>query len=460
MGFEAAAAEARACDWAEIEAVSGIAQAQIERVARIYANSKATIICYGMGITQHQFGSSAVQQIANLLLAKGNIGKPGAGIAPVRGHSNVQGDRTVGIDEKPTQAYLDQLEQVFGFHPPQAHGHDVVEATEAMIDGRSKVFVAMGGNFIHAIPDTPIAYEAMRRLRLTVAVSTKLNRGHVVHGQKAYILPCVARAEIDEQNGVRQRITIEDATSMVGPSSGILEPASPHLLSEIAIVCRLARATLPDSRIAWEEYEGNYDLIRDKIAAVYPKLYARMNERLGEKQFHLRNSAREREWNTPSGKANFLVHPGLAMDKPVTVEGMLRLATIRSHEQFNTTIYSNSDRYRGVYDDRMVVFMNQDDMDARGIAAEAPVEMETISTDGRHRLLGGLKALPYPIPRGSVAAYYPETNGLLPLNHHDSLSKTPAAKSIPVLVRPVPARTPADEDVAIQGAIQGTLQDA
>ena len=460
VGFEAAAAEARACDWAEIEAVSGIAQAQIERVARIYANSKATIICYGMGITQHQFGSSAVQQIANLLLAKGNIGKPGAGIAPVRGHSNVQGDRTVGIDEKPTQAYLDQLEQVFGFHPPQAHGHDVVEATEAMIDGRSKVFVAMGGNFIHAIPDTPTAYEAMRRLRLTVAVSTKLNRGHVVHGQKAYILPCVARAELDEQNGVRQRITIEDATSMVGPSSGILEPASPHLLSEIAIVCRLARATLPDSRIAWEGYEGNYDLIRDKIAAVYPKLYARMNERLGEKQFHLRNSAREREWNTPSGKANFLVHPGLAMDKPVAVEGMLRLATIRSHEQFNTTIYSNSDRYRGVYDDRMVVFMNQDDMDARGIAAEAPVEMETISTDGRHRLLGGLKALPYPVPRGSVAAYYPETNGLLPLNHHDSLSKTPAAKSIPVLVRPVAARTPADEDVAIQGAIQGTLQDA
>ncbi len=449
QGFEAVAAEARATGWADIEAVSGIDRAQIERVAQIYAHSKATIICYGMGITQHQYGSNAVQQIANLILAKGNIGKPGAGIAPVRGHSNVQGDRTVGIDEKPTQAYLDQLEQVFGFHPPQAHGHDTVEAVEAMIAGHSKVFIAVGGNFIHAIPDTPIAYAAMQALDMTVAVSTKLNRGHVVHGRKSYILPCIARAELDLQNGVRQRITIEDATSMVGASSGILEPASKDLLSEIAIVCRLARATLPDSAIAWEQYEGDYALIRDKIAAVYPKIYANMNARLDEKQFHLRNSAREREWNTPSGRANFLMHAGIAMDKPVEAEGMLRLATIRSHEQFNTTIYSNNDRYRGVQNDRMVVFMNEDDMAARGIAPEGPVEMETVSIDGQHRWLGGLKALPYPIPRGSVAAYYPETNGLLPLYHYDSLSKTPAAKSIPVLVRPSTAAT---AGAAIQGS--------
>lgn len=447
-GFEAAAAEARATGWDEIEAVSGIGQAQLVRVAHIYAQSKATIICYGMGITQHQRGSNAVQQIANLLLAKGNIGKPGAGIAPVRGHSNVQGDRTVGIDEKPTQVYLDQLEQVFGFRPPQEHGHDTVEAVEAMIAGHSKVFIAIGGNFIHAIPDTPIAYEAMSGLRLSVAVSTKLNRGHVVHGHKAYILPCIARAELDIQNGVKQRITIEDATSMVGASSGILEPASPDLMSEISIVCRLARATLPNSAIPWEAYEGNYDLIRDKIAAVYPKLYARMNERLDEPQFHLRNSAREREWNTPTGRANFLVFDGIAMDKPVEVEGMLRLATIRSHEQFNTTIYSNNDRYRGVYNDRMVVFMNEDDMKARGITVEGPIEMETVSLDGARRWLGGLKALPYPIPRGSVAAYYPETNGLLPLYHYDELSKTPAAKSIPVLVRP---STPGAAGSTIQG---------
>jgi molybdopterin-dependent oxidoreductase alpha subunit len=453
-GFEALAADVRATEWEEIERVSGVGEDQIRRVAAIYAASNATILCYGMGITQHQYGSNAVQQIANLALLRGNIGKPGAGIAPVRGHSNVQGDRTVGIDEKPTEAYLDQFAAVWGFEPPRAHGHDVVEATEAMIAGESKIFFAMGGNFIHAIPDTPVAYEAMSRLRMTVAVSTKLNRGHVIHGRKAYILPCVARAEIDKQATGPQRITIEDATSMVGSSGGILEPASPHLLSEISIVCRLAKATLsrvrPDiATIDWDAFEGDYSLIRDKIAAVYPKIYANMNERLKEPMFHLRNSAREREWNTPTGRANFLVFDGIQMDKPVDTDGMLRLATIRSHDQFNTTIYSNNDRYRGVYQDRMVVFMNEEDMRDRGLAPEAPCEMETISFDGRTRVLAGLRAVPYPIPRGSVAAYYPETNGLLPLYHHDALSKTPAAKSIPVLVR---ASTPVTAGVAIQGS--------
>ncbi len=435
QGFAAVAADARATDWAAIEAMSGIGRAQIERVAAIYVASNATMICYGMGITQHQSGAKAIQQIANLLLLRGNIGKPGAGISPVRGHSNVQGDRTVGIDEKPTRAYLDQFETVFGFKPPQEPGHDVVESVEAMIAGTARVFIGLGGNFIHAVPDTPVAYEAMRRLEMTVAISTKLNRGHLVHGRQAYILPCIARAERDIQGGVRQRITIEDSTSMVGASSGILEPASEHLLSEIAIVCRMARATLPDSTVAWESYERDYDLIRDMIARVYPSIYADMNKRLDEKQFHLRNPAREREWRTESGRANFLVHPGIDMDQPVAVQGMLRLATIRSHEQFNTTIYSNNDRYRGVYNDRMVVFMNEADMAERGIPPEGGCEIETISNDGRQRKLKGLRALPYPIPRGSVAAYYPETNGLLPLYHHDSTSKTPAAKSIPVLVR-------------------------
>ncbi len=276
----------------------------------------------------------------------------------------------------------------------------------------------------------------MRRLRMTVAVSTKLNRGHLVHGREAYILPCIARAELDMQGGRKQKVSIEDATSMVGASAGMLEPASPHLLSEIAIVCRLASATLPGVCIDWAAFEADYDLIRDKIAEVYPHLYANMNERLKAPRFHLRNTAREREWNTPTGRANFIVFPGVQMDKPIDAAGMLRLATIRSHDQFNSTIYSNSDRYRGVYNDRMVVFMNQDDMAERGIPAGSRVEMETVSLDGKDRRLGGLSALPYALPRGSVAAYYPETNGLLPLYHYDETSKTPAAKSIPVLVRP------------------------
>ena len=439
--FKDVVADVRATGWSEIEKVSGVDRDQLRRVAKIYAASNATIICYGMGITQHQFGSNAIQQICNLLFLKGNIGKPGAGIAPIRGHSNVQGDRTVGIDEKPTQEYLDQLEQVFGFRPPQDHGHDTVEAVEAMIKGEAKFFFGMGGNFVHAVPDTPIAYEAMRRLRMTVAVSTKLNRGHVVHGRKAYILPCIARAELDLQDGRKQSVTIEDATSMVGSSSGILEPASPHLISEVAIVCRLAKATLalthPDLAIEWDAFERDYDLIRDKIAAVYPDLYADMNTRLKAPRFHLANSARNRIWKTPSGRATFIVFPGVEMDKVVDTEGMLRLATIRSHDQFNTTIYSNTDRYRGVYNDRMVVFMNKDDMTLRGIGDETLVEMETISLDGQTRRLDGLKALPYPIPVGSVAAYYPETNGLLPLYYYDETSKTPAAKSIPVLIRPM-----------------------
>jgi len=439
VGFEAVCDDAKATPWSDIELTSGIDREQIERVALVYAVSKATMICYGMGITQHQYGSHAIQQICNLLFLRGNFGKPGAGISPVRGHSNVQGDRTVGIDEKPTAHYLDQLETVFGFKPPRAHGHDAVEAVEAMVAGRSKFFMGMGGNFIHAIPDTPIGYEAMMRLRMTVAVSTKPNRGHVIHGRKAYILPCIARSERDVQNGKKQRVTLEDSSSMVGASTGVLKPASPHLLSEVAIVCRLAKAVLKRTRpgvsIDWDGFEADYDMIRDKISAVYPEILGDMNTRLEKPHFYLGNATRDLVWKTPSGKANFILFPGLHMDKEVKGEGILRLATIRSHDQYNSTIYSNNDRYRGVYNDRMVVFMNAEDMKDRGIEEQMPIEMETISTDGKTRLLTGLKALTYPISRGSVAAYYPETNLLLPLYHHDEISKCPAAKSVPVIVR-------------------------
>jgi molybdopterin-dependent oxidoreductase alpha subunit len=394
-----------------------------------------------MGITQHRLGSANVQQVANLLLLRGNFGQPGAGICPVRGHSNVQGDRTMGIDEKPGPELLDQIAKVFGFEPPRAHGHSVVDAVQAMIDGRAKVFVGMGGNFVAAVPDKPIAEAAMRRLRLTVGITTKLNRGHLVHGEQALILPCLARSDIDMQRGVRQSITVEDSMSMVHASTGLVQPPSQQLKSEVAIVCGMAAATLPNSGIDWAAFEGDYDLIRNKIAAVFPDLFWDFNQRIREPGgFHLDNPPRNRVWKTPNGRANFLVFDGVEEDSPVSHPAMLRLATLRSHDQYNTTIYALNDRYRGVFGGRMVVFMNAADMKERDIAPEMLVEIEALADDGRQRVVRGFKARPYEIPRGSIGAYYPECNPLLPLDHHDLKSKTPAAKSIPVLVRPQSAQ--------------------
>lgn len=434
-GFEALKADIENTAWDDIIRVSGIAEEQIRRCADVYIASNATIICFGMGVTQHQQGARVIQQIVNLLLLRGNFGKPGAGICPVRGHSNVQGDRTVGIDEKPSEAYLDQLENVFGFKPPRRHGHHVVESVRAMIDGTAKVFIGMGGNFIHAIPDTKAAYEAMSRLNLTVGIATKLNRGHLVHGKQALILPVIARSEIDRQASGEQFVTIEDAMSNVTASRGVLEPASPDLRSEIEIVCGMARATLPESVVPWDSFIADYNLIRDKIAAVYPDLFSGFNERIkAPGGFHLSNPPRERKWNTETGRANFLLFPGLDENKPVGGAEMFRLSTVRSHDQYNTTIYSNSDRYRGVYDGRMVLFMNEDDMRACNIASRALVALETIANDGMARRVEGLTVYPYQMPRGSLAGYYPELNQLLPLGHQDEISGTPAAKSIPVRI--------------------------
>lgn len=434
-GFAALRDEVIRLEWAEIERISGIEKVQIMRAASIYAQSKATIICFGMGITQHQQGARMIQQIAAFLMLRGNFGRKGAGIAPIRGHSNVQGDRTVGIDERPTQVYLDRLRDVFGFEPPRAHGHHAVDSVEAMLAGTAKVFIGMGGNFVHAIPDTPRAYEAMRRLNLTVGIATKLNRGHIVHGRDALILPVIARSEIDRQATGEQFITIEDAMSNVTASRGVLEPASPDLLSEVAIVCGMAKATLPDSTIPWALFPTDYGLIRDRIAAVYPEIYADFNARIRNKQgFHLDIPPRRRVWKTPSGKAQFLLFPGLAVDADVEDNTMLRLSTIRSHDQFNTTIYSMNDRYRGIYNTRMVVFMNDEDMAERGLEQEMVVGLETLSTDGISRRVDDLVVIAYPMPRGAIAGYYPELNPLLPLNHHDEISGTPAAKSIPVRV--------------------------
>jgi formate dehydrogenase major subunit len=389
-----------------------------------------------MGLTQHQQGSRLLQQVANLLLLRGNFGKPGAGIGPIRGHSNVQGDRTVGIDEKPTARYLDRVQQVFGFDPPREHGHHVVESIAAMLDGSAKVFIGMGGNFIHAVPDTERAYQAMRRLELTVGIATKLNRGHLVHGRDALILPVVARSEWIRTPKGEQFVTIEDAMSNVTASRGVLEPASDHVLPEVEIVCRMAMATLPDSKVDWAAYMHDYGPIRDLIAAVYPDIYAGFNERIQALHgFHLDIPPRRRVWPTPNGKANILVMPGLEVNTVVDDPEMLRLATVRSHDQYNTTIYSYNDRYRGVYNDRMVVFMNIEDRLARGLGKEALVSLETISDDGVTRRIEGLTVLDYPMPRGALAGYYPELNPLLPLDYYDRISGTPAAKSIPVRMR-------------------------
>ncbi len=440
VGLEALREDVMAQDWDEIVQVSGISQAQIRRCAEIYIRSKATVICYGMGLTQHQYGSRLLQQVASLLMLRGNFGKPGAGIGPIRGHSNVQGDRTVGIDEKPKPAYLDRVQQVFGFDPPREHGHHVVESIEAMLDGSAKVFIGLGGNFIHAVPDTPRAYEAMRGLDLTVGIATKLNRGHLVHGRDALILPVVARSERIVTPAGEQFVTIEDAMSNVTASRGVLEPVSTEVLPEVEIVCRMAMAALPHSKVDWARCMHDYAPIRDLIAAVYPEIYTGFNERIQQPHgFHLDIPPRRRVWPTPNGKANILVMPGLDVDDPVHDPDMLRLATVRSHDQYNTTIYSYNDRYRGVYNDRMVLFMNIEDRLARGLQKEALVSLETISGDGVQRRIEGLTVLDYPMPRGALAGYYPELNPLLPLDYYDRISGTPAAKSIPVRVQAMAA---------------------
>ncbi len=435
VGIDAVRAEAEAQDWADLVGVSGISEDQIRRCADIYVRSNATIICYGMGLTQHQQGSRLLQQVCNLLFLRGNFGKPGAGIAPIRGHSNVQGDRTVGIDEKPKPDYLDRVQQVFGFDPPREHGHHTVEAVQAMLAGTAKVFIGMGGNFVRAVPDTDRAYAAMRGLDLTVGISTKLNRGHVIHGKDALILPVISRSERIETAAGEQFVTIEDAMSKVTASKGVLDPASEDCLSEVEIVCRMARAVLPASTIEWEDFANDFGLIRDKISEVYPAIYADFNARIAEPSgFYLDVPPRRRVWPTPNGKANFLLFDGLDVNDPVADPAMLRLATVRSHDQFNTTIYSYSDRYRGIYNDRMVLLINADDRKDRGLAEQARIVLETISTDGVLRQVEGLTLVDYPLPRGSVAGYYPELNPLLPLGYFDEISGTPAAKSIPVRI--------------------------
>ena len=434
-GIEALIADLDATSWEAITAKSGLSRAEIEGAGAAYAKAERAILVYGMGITQHRHGTQNVQQIANLALLRGHVGREGSGICPVRGHSNVQGDRTVGITEVPSTDFLDRLQARYGFAPPRAHGHNVVTALEAMLRGEVRVFIGLGGNFAAAIPDLPRTQEALRRLDLTVHIATKLNRSHLVHGREALILPCLGRTEQDLQATGPQAVTVEDSMSMVHASAGHNPPASPYLKSEPAIVAGMARATL-GSRVAidWEGLVGDYARIRTEIEAIFP-IFQGYNTRIkAPGGFHLTSLARERIWATPSGKAQFLVCKGLCEDPAVVDPDALWLSTMRSHDQYNTTLYSLSDRYRGVYGQRDVLFLNRDEIARRGLEDGDRVDIETLSVDGVERALRGFRLIAYDFPAGSCAAYYPETNPLVPLYAHDPQSFTPSSKGVPVRI--------------------------
>ena len=439
-GFEALAADLEATSWDDIVEVAGLSRADIEAAATIYAEAERPIICYGMGITQHRHGTGNVQQLANLLLLRGNIGKEGAGICPLRGHSNVQGDRTVGITEMPGQGFLDALERVFGIEAPREHGHGAVAAVEAMRDGRSKALICLGGNLPTAMPDPEVCYEAMRKLDLSVHIATKLNRSHLMVCKNTFILPCLGRTELDMQESGPQSVTVEDSMSMVHASRGTLPPASSLLKSEPAIVAGIARATLPDSKIDWDWYIADYSRIRDAIEAVFPD-FDNYNERVRvPRGFRLDIPAGRREWRTASGKANFIVFDS-ARQRPLAREDAkdaLVLATVRSHDQYNTTIYGKNDRYRGITGRRDVVFVNAADLAERGLEHGDLIDIEAVAEcehAGAPRIVRDFVAVAFDIARGSVAAYYPEANGLVALANYDSQSGTPSYKSVPVVLR-------------------------
>ncbi|MFE0361980.1 FdhF/YdeP family oxidoreductase [Streptomyces griseoaurantiacus] len=430
-GYEEFAETARAADWEETLTATGLTREDIERALRMVLDSQRVIVCWAMGLTQHKHAVPTIREIVNFLLLRGNIGRPGAGVCPVRGHSNVQGDRTMGIFERPAPAFLDALEKEFGFAPPRAHGYDVVRAIRALRDGEAKVFFAMGGNFVSASPDTEVTEAAMRRARLTVHVSTKLNRSHAVTGARALILPTLGRTERDVQASGEQFVTVEDSMGMVHASRGRLKPAGPHLLSEPAIVCRLARRVLgADSRVPWEEFERDYATVRDRIARVVPG-FEDFNARVARPGgFALPHAPRdERRFPTATGKANFTAAP---VEYPALPEGRLLLQTLRSHDQYNTTIYGLDDRYRGIRDGRRVVLVNAEDARALGVADGSYVDLVSEWGDGVERRAPGFRVVHYPTARGCAAAYYPETNVLVPLDATADTSNTPASKSVVV----------------------------
>lgn len=434
-----------ATNWSEIEDQSGLSRQEIEQAANVYLSAERVICTWAMGITQHLHSVPTIREIANFMFLRGNIGRPGAGLCPVRGHSNVQGDRTVGINEKPSEAFLDALEKEFGFTPPRKHGHNVLAAIGAMLDGSAKAFIGLGGNFARATPDSALVEKAMKNLKLTVHIATKPNHSHLMPGETAFILPCLGRTEIDlNSQGQSQVVSVEDSMSMVHGSAGINRPASPHLLSEVGIIAGIADATVGSDIVSWAALADDYELIRKHIEATVPG-FADYNTRLRKPRgFHLRNDAAHREWNTPAGKATFsdaplpkqTVHQQARQNRSSSdTQSRFALQTFRSHDQYNTTVYGLDDRYRGVYGERKVIFIHPDDLASLGAKAGDRVDVICEYDDGIERIADDFRFVSYDIPRGSVAGYYPELNVLVPLGSAGEQSDTPTSKSVMVSFR-------------------------
>jgi len=427
-GFDALVADLEATSWLSIVEGSQIPREEIERAGRMMANAKRMICCWAMGLTQHRDAVSGIQIMVNLLLLGGHIGRPGAGICCVRGHSNVQGDRTMGIWERPTGPFLDAIAREFHFEPPRRAGHDTVDTIGAMHDGSVELFVGLGGNFVSAAPDTACTADAMRRCKLTVQIATTLNRGHLITGRQALLLPCLGRSERDP-SGV---VTVEDAFGVISSSRGRLDPASNTLRSESAIIASIARATLgADSGIEWEALAGDYSRIRDHIGRVIPG-FAKYNERIENGPFYLPNSARDRRFVTSTGRAHFAVAP---ISVHELTDDQFLMMTIRSHDQFNTTVYGLHDRYRGVHGGRRVLFINRDDAAERGWTGGMRVDI-TSHFGAEQRVARSFQLVPFPIPRRCVAAYFPEANVLVPVSSVAERSNTPTSKSIHVSLTP------------------------
>ena len=438
-GFDTFVTWLREQQWDEIERRCSLRRADLEATARTYAGSNATIAIYGMGLTQHRAGVETVQMLVNLLLMRGNIGKQGAGICPVRGHSNVQGQRTVGITEKPELVPLDRLAQQYAFEPPREPGLNTVEACEEILEGNVNAFVMLGGNFVRAIPDHGRMEPAWRNMRLTVNIITKLNRSALVHGEVSFILPVKSRIEVDQGGGGQpQSLSMEDTSGCIHGSRGVRRPASPFLLSEPRLVAELAKATLdPSPNLPWDRWADDYAEIRKSIAETYPDIFADYERRMWEPGGFMRPMpARQRNWKTPTGKANIKQPKALDedLDMPEVGNDALRLITLRSNDQFNTTVYGYHDRFRGIDGTRDVVLMNRSDIDRLGLQVGQTATLRTQSTDNIDRRRSGMIVVAYDIPIGCIAGYYPECNVLLPISHYAKGSKTPAAKSIPVTV--------------------------
>lgn len=437
-GFDQTAEAVRAYNWDDITRNAGLSQAMIQEAAGIYLSAKNIIGIYGMGLTQHVNGWLNLGMLCNLLLMGGNIGRLGAGISPVRGHSNVQGQRTVGVGEKSSHMPADKLRALFGIEPPNEEGLNAVHACDAILDGRVKAMIMLGGNLVRALPDSARMEKAWPGLRMTVNIATKLNRTHLTPGTVAFLLPCLGRTDVDIQQTGPQAVSMEDSLSHIYGSLGSATPPGPEVKSEAAIVAGIAKATLdPNPKLMWDDWTGNYDLIRDLISQTYPAMFTDFNDRLFVPGgFYKGNPARKREWKTESGKAQFTVPTTLSAlgEEAALGTAVMTLVTLRSNDQFNTTIYGFSDRLRGLEGSREIVLINRDEMARFGLEDGQKVSLVCAIEDGINRRVDGLTVTAYDLPPGCIAGYYPELNPLVPLSYHEKYSQTPAYKGTPVKI--------------------------